>query len=79
MRRLREPGPPKFMLTGYPGTGLYRLVAPSGYYSNIRRVGREWYADIRKPSGDLKRYAGIWRTRRDAVEEATSILERDCF
>lgn len=59
--------------------GYYKLTADNGFFSNIRREGNKWHADIRKPSGEIKRYAGIWQTRRDAIEEAKDILTRDCF
>lgn len=60
--------------------GYYKLTAPSGFFSNIDRGDDgQWRADIRKPSGELKRFAGIWPTRRDAIEEASDILYRDCF
>lgn len=61
--------------------GWYQ-VSNGEYFGNVRR-GREydgelkskWYADIRKSStGDLVRYAGIWDSKRDAVEEVTHIL-----
>ena len=46
-------------------------------FGQIKREGREWHAEIRdKQSGQIIRYAGIWSTKRDAVEECCDILGR---
>ena len=55
-------------------SGCYRIHGPNGYYSNIRKESDGWHADIRKPDGTLTRYAGIWKTLRDAGSEAGDIL-----
>jgi len=36
----------------------------------------KWYAEIKNHHGETWRYAGIWETRRDAVEEIMMILTR---
>ncbi len=62
---------------------FYRLCSDT-HFANIRK-GRKysdeqsskWYADIRTTNGNLVRYAGIWNTRKDAIEEATWLLERE--
>lgn len=50
-------------------------------YSNIHRGFRytdelvsKWYADIRYKDGTVKRYAGIWDTFREALDEVEFIL-----
>ncbi len=60
----------------------YRLISDT-HFSNIRRGSKysgeqssKWYADIRTTDGNLVRFAGIWNTRKDAIEEATWIIER---
>lgn len=57
----------------YPG--CYRTETVHGRFGQIKRDGREWKAEIRSRSGDLERYAGIWGTRKDAVDEVEHILE----
>ena len=55
----------------YPG--CYRLSPPTDEeFGQVKRHGREWHAEIRFSNGDLKRYAGIWNTRRETVEEILS-------
>jgi hypothetical protein len=58
--------------------GCYRVREDGlAYFGQIKRVGREWHAEIRRGGdGELMRYAGIWSTKRDAVEECASILSR---
>jgi|TARA_R110000824_G_scaffold155073_1_gene327289 hypothetical protein len=54
----------------YPG--CYR-VSLGETFGQIKKVGREWHAEIRaSDSGDLLRFAGIWGTRKAAVEEVIS-------
>jgi len=63
--------------------GWYRL-SNEFCFSNIRLGRKEsgelttkWYADVRDSrTGNLKRYAGIWNTRRDAIEEAEDLLRQ---
>lgn len=62
-------------------SGYYRIEAPLGYGNVKLSRGPEhkgkWLADIHNNSGDLVCYAGIWKTKKDAVEEVTNILTRE--
>ena len=52
-------------------------ISNGTFFGQIRRVGREWHAEMRESvSGDLIRFAGIWKTRRDAEEEVRYLLEK---
>lgn len=46
------------------------------YFANVRkdRKKRQWTVDIRNNSGALIRYAGIWKSKREAVDEALFVL-----
>lgn len=60
----------------YPG--CYRLSLPnhSTYgevFSQIKKAGTEWAAELRYANGTLIQYAGIWNTRREAIEELLSL------
>lgn len=58
--------------------GCYRVRLDSNgeQFGQVRKNGK-WRAEIRDVgTGDFIRPAGIWDTRRDAVEEIESILER---
>ena len=52
------------------------------YFSNIKKGSKysgempsKWYADIRRArGGELQRYAGIWNTMDEAIQEAIFIL-----
>ena len=75
---LREFGVPICKVT----RGWYKIYNFRGFQANIRlgrthngELGTKWYADIRTGAGDLKRYAGIWDTRRDAIEESIRIIK----
>jgi len=57
--------------------GCYRVRDGGEFFGQVKREGRTWVAEIRETnSGDLMRYAGIWSSKRDAVEECESILQR---
>lgn len=57
--------------------GMYKVsTGHSKHYANINKKGNEWHADIRNGLGELEQYAGIWNTKKEAIEEAVSILER---
>jgi hypothetical protein len=57
-----------------PHCGAYRIRLTPAHFGQIIRRGREWHAEVRYvDTGVLKRYAGIWGTRRDAVEELLHI------
>ena len=56
------------------GSGFYRLTLSPHYFGQIKKSGREWNAEVRKTeTGELVRFAGIWSSRKDAVEELLSI------
>lgn len=55
-------------------SGWYR-VSGQHYYSNVKRDGRFWYADLRySHSGELRQHAGLWSRKRDAIEEAERLI-----
>ncbi len=61
-------------------TGYYRVSA-SDAFANVKleRHGEhrgKWVVDVRNKSGDLIQYAGVWKTKREAVEEAQFVLRR---
>jgi len=51
--------------------GCYRVSLPDGRFGQIKKIAaREWAAEIRRTQdGALLCYAGIWNTRRDALEQ----------
>ena len=60
--------------------GYYKVTFGDKGFSNIRKETfgpnkNKWIADIRKPNGELRRFAGIWNTLKDALEEVMSIFE----
>ena len=59
------------------GYCCYQINAEDRGYGNIicKRDGK-WHADIRTPEGELRRFAGIWNTYREAAEEVKYILAR---
>ncbi len=53
----------------------YTVETNPELFGQIHKQGREWHAEIRVSStGTIRRYAGIWKTRRDAEEEVEHIL-----
>jgi hypothetical protein len=57
--------------------GWYR-VSGEHHFSNVRleRSG-EWFVDLRySHNGDLRQLAGLWNTKREAVEEAERVIAR---
>ena len=63
--------------------GCYRISDernvedPFSVFGQIYKDGRKWIAEIRySESGDIKRYAGIWDTKKDAIEEVVFIISR---
>lgn len=60
-------------------TRVRRMGSKDNYrFGQIKREGRRWTAEIRESqTGALVRFAGIWATKRDAVEECEHILERE--
>lgn len=55
--------------------GRYRLSGHH-YFSNVTRKPDGWHADLRREDGTLQQFAGIWRTKRDAIDEATHLIKR---
>ena len=56
--------------------GCYRISDGGEIFGQIKKDGRKWIAEIRySESGDIKRYAGIWDTKKDAIEEVVTIIE----
>lgn len=58
--------------------GFYRMSGEN-YYASIKRNSedKKWHVVIRRQTdGTLVRFAGIWNTKRDAVEEAEHVLGR---
>jgi hypothetical protein len=62
-------------------TGYYRVSAPEAY-GNVKKMRYGefrgmWVCDIRRQSsGELIQYAGVWKTKREGVEEVQFILQR---
>lgn len=57
--------------------GVYRVSCGGERFGQIKQAGGEWHAEIRDTeSGSLIRFAGIWKTRSDAIEEVEHILSR---
>jgi len=55
-------------------SGCYRLTLSDSYFGQIKKVKRQWEAEIREnDTGTLVRFAGIWSSRKDAVEELLHI------
>jgi hypothetical protein len=48
------------------------------FFGNVKKVGREWHAEVRASTNtsEVYRFAGVWKTKRDAVEEAIWIISR---
>lgn len=64
----------------YPG--CYRIFderrreEPFSIFGQITKDKRKWTAEIRySESGDIRQYAGIWITKKDAIEEVVRIIE----
>ena len=58
----------------YSGCYRYTRTDNADLFGQIKKVGREWHAEIRYVDGTLKQYAGIWSTRKDAIEEVDFTL-----
>ena len=61
-------------------TGCYRMTENHslymGHIKKDRKTGK-WHASIKeKSTGATTRYAGIWNTRKGAIEEIEYILAR---
>ena len=56
----------------------HRVSNGSALFGQIKKVDREWHAEIRDTeTGTLLRYAGIWNRKSDAVEDCEHIIERE--
>lgn len=58
--------------------GWYR-VSSANHFCNVKRereglFAKLWSVDVHKNNGDLVEYAGVWKTKREAVEVATRVL-----
>ena len=50
--------------------GCYRITLTGSLFGQVKKDGSTWNAEIRSiESGNIERYAGIWNTRKEAVEE----------
>lgn len=62
-------------------SGWYR-VSGDEHFGNVKRErtgehAGKWTADFRyRDSGDLIQYAGVWNTKREAVEEVEFLISR---
>ena len=55
----------------------YYRIGEGYYFGQIIKDGRQWNAEIRRShDGALMRYAGIWTTRKEAVEECEFLLSQ---
>jgi hypothetical protein len=58
--------------------GIYRVTLSGDRFGQIKRDGREWIAEVRDTNtGTLMRFAGLWKTRKDAFEELVTINPLD--
>ena len=59
-----------------PNIGWYRISGKYDVFGQIKKVSnRQWEAEIRYKSGQLKQYAGIWKTFKTAKEEIEHSLK----
>lgn len=58
--------------------GCYRVTYPDAYeFGQIKHEGRNWLAEIRDTeTGRIVRFAGIWKTKHEAIEECEFILNQ---
>lgn len=57
--------------------GRSTRVSNGYHFGQVHKDGREWHAEIRESwSGALVRFAGIWGTKRDAIEEVERLLSK---
>jgi hypothetical protein len=53
---------------------IFRITLTDDRFGQVRNSGKEWHAEVRRThDGALVRYAGIWGSRKDAIEELQSI------
>jgi hypothetical protein len=48
------------------------------FFGNVKKVGRKWHAEVRSSNDTttVYRFAGIWGTKREAVDEAMWVIGR---
>ena len=55
--------------------GVYRMTLDDQHFAQLKRYGHRWTIEIRYTnSGDLKRYAGLLSTLREATDEAREFV-----
>ena len=54
----------------------YWRVSTADAYANVKHERDGWSVDIRNNDGDHIQWAGVWATKRDAVQSAVRTLER---
>ena len=55
------------------GSQCYRITLAGELFGQIRKHSDGWHAEVRHANnGELVRYAGIWKTLSDAIEELTT-------
>lgn len=62
--------------------GIYRIRTSNcdELFGQISKEGREWGVDIRRvDDGVMIRFGSNCTTKRDAIEEAASILKRELY
>ena len=63
-------------------SGCYRFDLAWGCFGQVhldQDFPREWVAEIRRLTGSLIRYAGVWKTRAAAINEILSINSIDYY
>lgn len=56
--------------------GSYRTETIAGFFGYIKKVDSQWHAKIYTKDFELNRFAGVWNTRKEAIEEIETILAR---
>jgi hypothetical protein len=60
------------------GSNSYRMTLSSDTFGQITKKGSKWYAEVRDTNaGHIIRFAGIWSSLKDAVDELESINPLD--
>jgi hypothetical protein len=63
-----------YSLRNDPDAGVQYGIVRKGSKYEPDEMTSKWYADIRNYNGDIVRFAGIWDTRLEAVEEVIMIV-----
>lgn len=57
--------------------GCYRITVNNDFFGQIKKNGHKWHAEYRSnDGGHIVQYAGIWNTKREAVEEVMFSVNR---